>query len=236
MFAYAPELLDVYPDAVAGVVHAGGVGNAASPAALRQDFRQAQVDRVAMLQGTPIAELPSIAAWRRAFTRFGAKPTQYRNAAEALLRRLVKTGEIPTINMLVDIGNLVSVRWAMPVAVMDQGSVVGGTTVRFATGEESFADLGSSETGRPEPGEVIFVDDAGTVSARRWCWRQSRQSASGPSTTDVLFVVEGLHDDAAADVARALRELEHLLVRYQPLAAIETATVSFDDPVARFEN
>lgn len=236
MFAYAPELLDVYPDAVAGVVHAGGVGNAASPAALRQDFRQAQVDRVAMLQGTPIAELPSIAAWRRAFTRFGAKPTQYRNAAEALLRRLVKTGEIPTINMLVDIGNLVSVRWAMPVAVMDQGSVVGGTTVRFATGEESFADLGSSETGRPAPGEVIFVDDAGTVSARRWCWRQSRQSASGPSTTDVLFVVEGLHDDAAADVARALRELEHLLVRYQPLAAIETATVSFDDPVARFEN
>jgi DNA/RNA-binding domain of Phe-tRNA-synthetase-like protein len=37
------------------------------------------------LEETAIADLPQIAAWRRAFTRFGAKATQHRNAAEALL-------------------------------------------------------------------------------------------------------------------------------------------------------
>jgi DNA/RNA-binding domain of Phe-tRNA-synthetase-like protein len=46
------------------------------------------------------------------FTRFGAKPTQYRCAAEALLRRLAKHGDISPINTLVDIGNLVSIRYA----------------------------------------------------------------------------------------------------------------------------
>ena len=58
--------------------------------------------------------------------------------------------------------------------------MTGGTTVRFATGGETFTDLGSGERESPEPGEVIFVDEAGLVSARRWCWRQSAESASGP--------------------------------------------------------
>jgi threonine/homoserine/homoserine lactone efflux protein len=72
--------------------------------------------------------------------------SQYRNAAEALLRRLAKHGDIPTINTLVDIGNLVSIRYAMPVAVFDQANIAGGSiTVRFATGAELFTDLGSTD-------------------------------------------------------------------------------------------
>ncbi len=235
MFAYAPDLLEAYPNVTAGVLHATGLTNTASPAPLLEDYRSAQTDRLAALSATPIAELPSIAAWRRAFTRFGAKPTQYRNAAEALLRRLSKDGDVPTINTLVDIGNLVSVRWAMPVAVMDQAQVAGSTTVRFATGEESFTDLGSSETAHPEPGEVVFVDDAGVVSARRWCWRQSRQSASGPDTTDALIVIEGLHEDSAAEIGSALEDLDRLLTNHQPGAAWASVMLSSRCPSARFE-
>ncbi len=53
-----------------------------------------------------LSELPTLSAWRQAFRRFGANPTKHRSAAEALLRRLQK-GDIPGINTLVDIGNLV---------------------------------------------------------------------------------------------------------------------------------
>lgn len=235
MFAYAPDLLEVYPGITAGVIHATGLANTPSSTSLLADYRSTQTERLAGLETTPIAELPSIAAWRRAFTRFGAKPTQYRNAAEALLRRLTKAGDIPSINTLVDIGNLISVRWAMPVAVMDQAQIAGSTTVRFATGEESFTDLGSSETARPETGEVVFVDDAGLVSARRWCWRQSRQSASGPDTTDALFVIEGLHDTAAAEIESALEDLDRLLTNHQPGATWESVLLSSRCPAARFE-
>ena len=105
-----------------------------------------------------MADLPQVAAWRRVFSEFGAKPTRYRNAAEALLRRLSKYGDIPTISVLVDIGNHVSIRYAMPVAVFDLANIAGPTTVRFATGDELFADLGSSDTVHPNPGEVVFVD------------------------------------------------------------------------------
>ena len=74
------------------------------------------------------------------------------------------------INVLVDLANLVSIRYALPVAVFDQRGVAGGTTVRLAHGGEPWSDLGSSETEHPEPGEVIFADDDEQVSARRWCW------------------------------------------------------------------
>jgi DNA/RNA-binding domain of Phe-tRNA-synthetase-like protein len=158
-----------------------------------------------------LSELSSLAAWRRVFRGFGVDPTAYRSAAEALLRRLTKQGAIPSINTLVDLGNLVSIRYALPVAVFDQRAMTGGTTVRFAVGTETFTDLGSGQPETPDAGEVIFVDEAGLVSARRWCWRQSAESASGFDTTEVLVTVEGHHETAADDVSAALADIEALL-------------------------
>src|SRR5690606_32129299 len=116
LFAYDDAVVARYPTIRAAVVHAGGLRNDPSPPALLEAARAVQAAALERLQTTPLAELPSIAAWRRAFTRFGAKPTQHRNAAEALLRRLAKHGDVPTISTLVDIGTLVSLRWALPVA------------------------------------------------------------------------------------------------------------------------
>jgi DNA/RNA-binding domain of Phe-tRNA-synthetase-like protein len=216
MFGYDRAILERFPTIRAGVVHATGLVNSPSSAALTDAYRAEQHAVIERLAATPIADHPSIAAWRRVFSAFGAKPTQYRNAAEALLRRLSKQGDIPSINTLVDIGNLVSIRYAMPVAVCDQADVVGSTTVRFATGTERFTDLGSSQTAHPEPGEVVFVDDAESVSARRWCWRQSAQSATSGDTVEALFVVEGHHESAAADAESATGMLTELLAAHQP--------------------
>ena len=135
-----------------------------------------------MLGDRPVGTLPSIAAWRRAFAAFGVEPTRYRNAAEALLRRLTKHGEIPSVGTLVDIGNLVSIRYALPVAVLDLAGVAGTINVRFAQGSEEFTNLGTNSVEHPDAGEVAFVDERDVVHARRWCWRQSAQAAARPET------------------------------------------------------
>jgi DNA/RNA-binding domain of Phe-tRNA-synthetase-like protein len=213
-FAYHPAITDRFPAIRGGVIHADGLRNGPAPAPLREAFEAEQRATLARIGETPLSEIPSIAAWRRAFRAFGVDPTAYRSAAEALLRRLTKQGSIPSINALVDIGNLVSIRHALPVAVFDQRAVTGTTTVRFASGHETFTDLGSGERESPEAGEVIFVDDAGLVCARRWCWRQSAESASRAETTEILVTVEGHHDGAAAGVEAASHDLEALLVAY----------------------
>jgi len=210
-FRYDPTIVEQFPDVVGGVLLAGGLTVGETPQALAEAFaaeQRAVLDRIGQ---TPLSELPSLNAWRRAFRAFGVDPTAYRSAAEALLRRLTKQGSLPSISTLVDIGNLVSIRYALPVAVFDRRSITGTLTVRPATGDESFTDLGSGTTEQPEPGEVIFIDEAGRVAARRWCWRQSAESASSAATTDVLVTVEGHHASARSDVEAALADLDALL-------------------------
>lgn len=234
LFSYAPEIVERFPTVVGGVIHAQGIRNGPSSPELAEAFVAEQRAVLERIGDTPLSEVPGLAAWRRAFRAFGVDPTAYRSAAEALLRRLTKQGSIPSINSLVDIGNLVSIRYALPVAMFDVASISGGLTVRTANGDESFTDLGSGATERPEPGEVIFVDEAGHVAARRWCWRQSAESASTASTTTVLVTVEGHHDDARRDVEAAVADLETLLGAHAASAELRTAIVdptspTFDD-------
>lgn len=216
MFAYDDAVAEQFPAIRATAIHATGLVNGPSSPALLDEYRAEQQAASERLQATAIAEIPSIAAWRRAFTQFGAKPTQYRNAAEALLRRLDKHGDIPTISTLVDVGNLVSIRHAVPVAVFDLATIAESITVRFATGDEWFTDLGSTERVHPDPGEVVFVDRDNVVSARRWCWRQSAQSATSATTVDALIVIEGHHDTARTDVDAAAGNVTSLLASHEP--------------------
>lgn len=229
-FRYDEAILERFPTIAGGVIHAVGVVNGPSPAALAATLREEAAVVRARIGQAPLSELPSLAAWRRAFRVFGVDPTQYRSAAEALLRRLVKQGDLPAINALVDLANLISIRHTLPVAVLDRRGIDGCVTVRFATGVERWADLGSSATEHPQPGEVVFVDEAGVACARRWCWRQSLASAASATTTEVLITVEGHHTEAMADVAAAVAELEALLREHVAPAGIRHGFLGIGSP------
>jgi DNA/RNA-binding domain of Phe-tRNA-synthetase-like protein len=214
VFRYAPDILARYPHVVGGVLLAADVRNGPTPAALLDAYQAEQRATLARIGDTPLSQIESLAAWRGVFRGFGVDPTQYRGAAEALLRRLTKKGDIPSINTLVDIGNLVSIRYALPVALFDTRALHGSITVRFADGAERYTTLGEREVEHPEPGEVIFSDETGLVSARRWCWRQSEQSAVQPDTTAALITVEAHHAHGRRDVEAALRDLLELSRAY----------------------
>lgn len=213
-FRYHPEIVARYPNVVGGVILAKGMTNGPTPDALREAFFAEQQAVLRRIGETPLSQIPSLAAWRGAFRGFGLDPTQYRSAAEALLRRLTKKGDIPSINTLVDLGNLVSIRYALPVAVFDTRALQGGVTVHFADGSERYTTLGENEEDHPVPGEVVFSDETKLVIARRWCWRQSEQSAAQADTTRALITVEGHHAQARADVQAALSDLLKLLETY----------------------
>lgn len=220
-FRYSPELAARYPNVVGGVFLARGLTNRPSSPELRAAFEREQRETLARIGDTPLSQISPLAAWRGAFREFGVDPTQYRCAAEALLRRLTKKGDIPSINTLVDIGNLVSIRYALPVALFDTRAIVGGITVRFAGGAERYTTLGDAEVEHPTPGEVIFADDEARVHARRWCFRQSEQSAVRDDTTEALVTVEAHHANGRTDIEAAVADLRDLLGRYAGRAGAE---------------
>jgi len=216
IFQYHPNILARFPSIVGGVIFAQGMTNGPTPESLQAAFLAEQQATLQRLGNTPLSQVKSLAAWRGAFREFGVDPTQYRSAAEALLRRLTKKGDIPSINLLVDLANLVSIRYALPVAVFDTRALTGTVTVHFADGSERYTTLGLSETevDHPEIGEVVFSDETGLVIARRWCWRQSETSAAGSETTDAIITVEAQHVDARTDIESALNDLLALLKTY----------------------
>ena len=229
-FRYESPVLERFPGIVGGVIRATGVSNGPPPRGLAEAFFAEQETVRTRIGDTPLSEIPSLAAWRRVFRAFGVDPTQYRSAAEALLRRLTKQGDIPSIGTLVDLANLVSIRYALPVAVFDLQAITGCLVVRFARGDEPWADLGSSTAERPMPGEVIFADEADVVVARRWCWRQSAASAARDETTEILVTVEGHHDGAAGAVRDALDDLERLLHDHAAPRTRRGAILTVDSP------
>jgi DNA/RNA-binding domain of Phe-tRNA-synthetase-like protein len=213
-FQYHPEILERFPDIVGGIILGEGLSNGPAPDSLRELYLAEQRAVLARIGDTPLSEIESLAAWRGVFRGFGANPTKYRSAVEALLRRLTKKGDIPSINTLVDLCNLVSIRYAIPVAGLDRRDIQGAVTVHFADGSERFTPLGESEVEHPQPGEVVFSDKTGMVVARRWCWRQSDESAAGPGTTGVIFTLEAFHAGGREDVEGAMGDLLALLREY----------------------
>ena len=214
VFQYDTGILTRYPTVVGGVILAQGMTNGPTPKDLQAAFIDEQQVTLRRIGATPLSQIPSLVAWRAVFRSFGVDPTQYRSAAEALLRRLTKKGDIPGINLLVDLGNLVSIRYALPVAVFDTTSLHGAVTVHIADGSERYTTLGQDEIEHPEPGEVVFSDDTKLVIARRWCWRQSDQSAAQQETTQAIITVEAHHAQGKEDVDAALDDLLTLLRTY----------------------
>ena len=213
-FQYDSQIIENYPKLTAGVIVAQGMTNAPTPDTLSNLFMDEQRAVKTRIGKMPLSELPSLSAWRRAISAFGVSPTKYRSAAESLLRRLTKKGDIPCINTLVDIGNLVSIRYGLPVAIFDTRQIKTPITVHYSDGSEEFKDLGSDKIVHPVAGEVVFSDEARMVVARRWCWRQSATSASNPSTTDAVITIEAHHDGGGVDIENALADLLALFAEY----------------------
>jgi DNA/RNA-binding domain of Phe-tRNA-synthetase-like protein len=199
-FEHAAGIWRDFPDLVPGVLYADGVSADSGTEPAVGKFTDIAQGR---LSGSTESELPEIQAWRRAYARLGVKPTQYRCASEALLRRLRKEGSLPRLHPVVDLCNAISMAYAIPVAVLDVAHISGDLQVRYAAGDERYVTFGG-EVEQPAAGEVIFADTGGYAHARRWTNRQSGRSSVRVATRSVLIVAEALHDDASKNVSELI--------------------------------
>jgi DNA/RNA-binding domain of Phe-tRNA-synthetase-like protein len=198
------------PDYRALLVIAEGIVPGASDDATEALLRAAETAAREALNGRPAEELPHVAAWREAYRAFGAKPQRTRNSLEALLRRV--PSELPRINRLTDLYNAISVLHQIPLGGEDLTRYEGPPRLVRATGDEPFDTVadGTDVVEHPDPGEVVWCDDAG-VTCRRWNWRQARRTQLRDDTTAALFILDAL-DPLTDDQLRAAADdlVDHL--------------------------
>jgi DNA/RNA-binding domain of Phe-tRNA-synthetase-like protein len=149
---------------------------------------------------------------RKLFRTAGCDPTRYRPASEALLRRLVKGTDLPTIHPLVDVNNCLSASLAAPCCVMAEGTL--GTSFVFRTGREgeSYESLRGPFSLENKP---LLVDDLGpvdtpitggvrvkvTVDTDR-AWLVAYLPSDEVSLDDAWLVLEALASDAGVNAER----------------------------------
>jgi DNA/RNA-binding domain of Phe-tRNA-synthetase-like protein len=151
---------------------------------------------------------PHLEAWREAYRAFGAKPQRTPSSAEALIQRLRRDGSLPAINAVVDLYNLLSIRFAIPIGGENIDAYVSSPILTRAASGDVFD---TTREGAPyeevvPAGEVVWRDDRG-VTCRRWNWRQGVRTRIDLSTTRMWFVLERLEPmpiEALHDAGRAL--------------------------------
>ena len=163
-----------------------------------------------VLAGSPAWAETHLASWSDAYVRFGTKPNRTPCSAQALRKRVLKDGSIPTINPIVDLYNAISLKYAIPVGGENYDSYVGRPFLTIADGTERFDTVMNGEEVNDPPvmGEVIWRDDIG-VTCRRWNWRQGTRTRLETATGRMWFILEALEtmpDEALAEATNGLVE------------------------------
>ncbi|WP_413112920.1 B3/4 domain-containing protein [Thaumasiovibrio sp. DFM-14] len=138
------------------------------------------------------SSIPSISLWRSAYRKVGIEPTKHRMAAESLLRRLRKSGDLPShLHPLVVLCNSLSVKYHLPIAALDADNIDGNLVVSFTKGGESYTTFQGEEIVMP-PEEVSFIDNNNVAHARKWSHKQNAISVITDNTSHALITIESL--------------------------------------------
>ncbi|MCC0183799.1 B3/4 domain-containing protein [Aeromonas hydrophila] len=172
-----------------------------------------------------------LAAWAKVFKGFGAKPQRTPCSADALRKRVLRDGALPSIDPVVDLYNAISLAYALPVGGENLAAYVGTPRLVIADGSEAFDTMkeGAPAQECPEAGEVIWRDDLG-VTCRRWNWRQGVRTRLDSDARQMWFILESLPEMPLAALQEAATRLVNGLRRMMPDARIEQSLVGFDLP------
>ena len=213
LYTIDSEIFSLFPGYCRGVVLAFDIKNNDSPPEIKAMLKDAEAYLRETINIDELADHPKINSWREAYRAFGAKPAKYRSSIEAMVRRVMNGNELPSINTVVDIGNVISLKNIVTVGGHAIDVVSNDISLRKATGEEEFIAFGTDKIENPEPGEIIFAE-SNTVLTRRWSWRQANHTSTRKSTTAVEMNVDGLPPVTKDEVDKICQEAMELIQKY----------------------
>src|SRR5262249_11950821 len=130
-----------------------------------------------------------------------------------LLGYVLKRGDLPRINSLVDAYNLVSVRTLCSLGAHDLDRFAPPATLRLLTGSESFTPLGGDKPVSVTPGEFGYVDAMNHVLCRLDVL-QAEFSKVTMQTVNALLIVEATARHAPGLMQRARDDAIELITRH----------------------
>ncbi len=195
------------------------VGVAKTNTPLGQALKLQAEMRVESLEDSAVAEIPAIAAARRAFKALGKDPSRYRVSSEALMRRLVQGKALYRINTVVDTNNLVSLHTGLSAGSYKTAALTPPLVFRKAGPGESYDAIGRGPFNLESL--PVMADTQGPFGSPT---SDSERSMITLDAEEVLMVLYGFGADA--DLTRALDFAVDCLTSYCNAREVETALVT----------
>jgi DNA/RNA-binding domain of Phe-tRNA-synthetase-like protein len=121
------------------------------------DFCRRQVAAIRTSHGHSLP--PGFANSRRLYQSFHIDPTRYRPSSEALWRRLRDKNDFPAVNPLVDLTNLLSLKFQVCFGLYDLEKVQGAAAITL--GDENDSYQGIRKENLNLQGKIVIRDELG---------------------------------------------------------------------------
>jgi len=208
-----PEIFERFPGYRRVVLLCDGVDNSSENLSLTELLRSGE----RRIREDPFLETykehPSIAAWQEAFRSLGVNPNKYPPSMANLVKRVRSGKDLPFINPLVCLFNIVSMKYLIPCGGDDLRHVKEEVLLCFASGEERYVPLGQPDmTEYPDPGEVVLKDaGSGEIFCRKWCWKNGERSKIDTDSSRVAINLDCMPPVEESVVRAAGEELKDLI-------------------------
>lgn len=211
------ELYDRCPGAALGLLRCRA-GVRESSEELLKRFQEA-VDGLAYEYTMEmIAKNAHIAATRSAYRALGKSPHEYRGAAEAMLRRIVKGQGLYHINNVVEVNNLISVTSGYSIGSYDLGELEGDIELRRAENGAHYEGIGKGSVNIAHL--PVLYDALGAFGNPT---SDSRRAMIRAGQREILSVIYSF--DGVAGVGEWLEKFAALLEQHCGGSGIEVWTV-----------
>ena len=210
------EIFGMFPGYARHVLIVRNADNTVINAELLNELREAESRIRADDSFLEFKNHPRIASWRSAFEKFKVNPNQCPPSIANLIKRVRGGKDMPYVNSLVAIFNIISMRYVIPAGGDDLDKVTGDIALKRADGSETYVPLGSPGTfEHPKPGEIILCDTgSGDVFCRAWCWKNGDRSRIENATKSVAINVDALPPVTAEEGFAAAADTASLVRKY----------------------
>lgn len=189
-FRVDKKIANVHDGIYTGVVVVYGLNNQDSCIQTTTLLKSVVEETAKKLEGQSLKELDTLSIYRDAMKSLGVNSSKFPCSIEAILARIYKKGEFPSISPVVDLGNYISIKYNVPVGVHDIDSLDDDLYIRLATLDDCKDEKNQYDSDKLVEGEPIYAV-GNSVRTRRWLWRQMPAGRVTEHSTNFIFPIDG---------------------------------------------
>ncbi|WLR42707.1 phenylalanine--tRNA ligase beta subunit-related protein [Bacillus carboniphilus] len=199
------DLITAIPQFQLGVIYYHNITIDESPQMVKGRMLFFQETLYTDIVDLDISSIKEVQGWRAMFKQVGTNPSHYRPSSESLLKRIKKRQFLEPVHSAVDINNLFSLEYKIPLGLYDLDRLKGDLTIGIGSSTEQYEAINGREISLEN--KLISSDEQGPFGSP---YVDSKRSIVTKKTKNALQLVYFLPQTTMEDAHRMILSIEKL--------------------------